>query len=136
MAADVDLATTDITGQVTGGFIRLRGTLMLGHIKPNPLATSLSFVELSTFWSSKTSFLDDHILQPKFGRPGIFFLPISMGSGVNLGRLLGLVLVLVYPINNTYRRIGILTVFDYKRENKNRGCQFWKGNFEDVPTLI
>ena len=109
---------------------------MLGHIKPNPLATSLSFVELSTFWSSKTSFLDDHILQPKFGRPGIFFLPISMGSGVNLGRLLGLVLVLVYPINNTYRRIGILTVFDYKRENKNRGCQFWKGNFEDVPTLI
>ena len=137
LATGVDLATTDVTGQVTYAFIRLTGSLISARIEFHPYQERHEkryTVHLRMSPHKETSINPDDDLKRMCGRAGIFFLPVHA-----LAR--GLLLELVDPVNQLYERIGFLRIYEdedeYNTEEEDRSCHPWKDEFEEqVLTLI
>ncbi|CAF9938262.1 hypothetical protein IMSHALPRED_000735 [Imshaugia aleurites] len=105
LAADVDLATADATGQVTNGFICLSGSLMPIIVKNHSSIHSTAFqvpenVRILAYFDVET----------KYGQAGIFFLPILNDTG----EIWGLMLELVDPTDNKYNRLGALEIATFE----------------------
>ena len=106
LAASVDLATTNATGQVTNGFICLSGSLM------PILVEGLSSIHLTAFQIPENvhtiTFFD---VETKYGQAGIFFLPILARLRWNdAAGIWGLMLELVDPTDKKYKRLGALQI--------------------------
>ena len=137
LATGVDLATTDVTGQVTYAFIRLTGSLIPARIEflphqnyePKPYT-----IHLQMSPQKKTGITPDFDLTAMCGRAGIFFLPVHVFAQ-------GLLLELVDPVNQLYERIGLLETYEdeyeYHTEEEDSLCHVRKEEFEEqVLTLI
>ena len=144
LASGVDLATTDVTGQVTHGFIRLSGSLIPAHIEVMPVylngvqVDSDFAVDLPDLQHEDNFFAPDFDIDTRNGRAEIFFLPIMMKGEKEMR---GLLLECVDPVKHVYERIGFLSIHDYYNEDdEDRSCNcglFWKEKFkEQVLTLI
>lgn len=112
IASGIDLATTDFAGQVTNGFIRLIGRPIAGYLRTTP--SSLTSTTETTLHLSDLNFelvnivYLDSDLEPKYEKAGVFFLPVTIGTE---SWTKGLVLELVDPVRNTYRRLGYARLF-------------------------
>lgn len=133
LAAGTDLATSDITGQVKHGFIRLSGSLIPARVEPSPnshLDVSDVSLDMPIFHDQEHYVGLDLDPKTKYGQVGIFFMPILLNQESSLQ---GLIVELVDPINNIYERIGIARAFDI---NCTIGWD-WRDEFkEQVLTLI
>lgn len=141
LAASVDLATTDVTGQVTHGFIRLIGTLIAASMEPQTetgpegrLVHPLFVIDLKFLQHKRAHLSRDFDLETKCGLAGLFFLPVMTTSDRGL---VGLFLELVDPINQLYERLGLLEISDYYVESDDGSDDIWKETFKErVLTLI
>ena len=136
LATGVDLATTDVTGQVTYAFIRLTGSLIPARIEIDPSKKNSDqyTVHLQMSAHRESHLFPDTDLKRMGGRAGIFFLPVDAFAR-------GLLLELVDPVNQLYERIGLLKIhedeYECHTEDEDSLCHVWKEEYEEqVLTLI
>ncbi len=140
LAAGVDLATSNVTGQVTHGFIRLSGTLIAARMELSPdfLANHDEdpryVIYLGALLREDFYIFEDFDLVTKCDGTQLFFLPIMVNQEAHLQ---GLLLELVDPINHMYERLGLVKFYDYYVENDDGSRPPWETKFEEqVLTLI
>ena len=120
LATGVDLATTDLTGQVTHGFIHLTGSLIPARIEidpsrvesESPAESERYTVHLQMLPHNGNYLYPDIDLERVCGQAGIFFLPVMINWAAGLyAPVQGLLLELVDPVNQMYKRIGLLKIY-------------------------
>ncbi len=116
LAAGVDLATTNVTGQVSHGFIRLSGILIAARMEISPDHLAGNYVDdrfvmdLGILQFDGFSMIPDFDLDTKCDGAQLFFLLIMVNQE---GQLRGLLLELVDPINRMYERLGLAVLSDW-----------------------
>ena len=144
LATGVDLATTDVTGSVTYGYIHLIGSLIPARIEidPSPVESERYTVHLQMVPHNDSCLYEDIDLERMCGRAGIFFLPIMINWAAILDTpVRGLLVELVDPVKQVYERIGLLElsadVYEYNTEEEDSLRHASKEEFKvRVLTLI
>lgn len=139
LASGVTVATADVTGQVTDGFIRLSGRLLPALIRPKQslLPHHYNCIPALLNYQYECLFVPD-FHEAVEHQTGILFLPISTAF-IDSQALEGLVLELVDAVDNTYKRIGYsrLWIRDWQYDGKDSDWHDLMESFDQqILTLI